>query len=112
MNLIEAVESGKPFRRPDWKAGVEVKMESDGRLRFLPDGVACPPSREEITADDWEISLGATCVVNARGLWSALQTAFRHEDYRTRRVEQPSNREIAWRIGFHEVLCKELGLPP
>ena len=49
MNIIEAVKSGKPFRRKDWDKTVRTFPNNEDRAMMYQIG------KHDILADDWEI---------------------------------------------------------
>jgi hypothetical protein len=60
MKLSEAVNSGKPFKRPNWKKSpngeqpwVFVANETTGYLKFLDGWREWNPRQEDIMADDY-----------------------------------------------------------
>lgn len=55
MNIIEAVKSGKRFRRPSFAEGSWVSKDTNGNLSFHPDddwGFKAF-SQADILAEDW-----------------------------------------------------------
>ena len=70
MNLIEAIQSGKPFRRQghEWRKGPE--MNENVNLGILL-------SYEDIIAEDWEIK-EQTVTITKSQFFDALDWAFRN----------------------------------
>ncbi len=72
MNLIEAIKSGRPFRRgPDhgW-----VTMHKNGKLFWEDDGGGRPPLREEWESETWEIQEPAVTITWTQ-FWRAVDSA-------------------------------------
>lgn len=68
MNIIEAIKSGKKFKRPDWPAFVleaEMREPVDGYYEILP---------EDLLADDYEVDT-APVQITREQLYTAYSEA-------------------------------------
>ena len=107
MTLIEAIKSGRPFRRKSvlscWYGVVgDVVKYQPG----MSDAYVANLKVEDILADDWEIQ-EPTVTISASQFWEACQYATAIEDYeivedvhqRRRRIETRWQ-EVARRLGI------------
>lgn len=97
MNLIDALKSGRPFRRQEWVGWVDLKEE-----RLF--------SAYEIVADDWEIQEPTVTITEAKLVDAVKTTASWLELYqpaqKTKAIGDPN---VTW-LSFAQELAKELGL--
>lgn len=88
MNIIEAIKSGKRFKRKSWESWLTTEKEKNvSEYRFdLP--------LEAIIADDWEVEPDAVTITRKQfdAAWDKGLEAHRLS------------------IELHAILCKELGL--
>lgn len=93
VNLIDAVKSGRPFRRHHWIEGTWSILDEDGDLKFVGSLCGVSPQKEDILADDWEIQEPTVTIT-----WSQLKEAYRGPT-------EPG-------VPFDLVLARRLGLEP
>ena len=72
MNIIEAIKSGRPFRRPDRHGWIEVH---DNGLRWVNQG-GITITLKDILADDWEIQ-EPSVTITANQFWNAIHDLYR-----------------------------------
>lgn len=102
MNIIEAIKSGKPFRRQ----GHAHWMQTSGDYVRVhePDGPSMVEfDRRDLLADDWEIS-EPTVTITAKKFWDAWAKVLKQEDARRALLMGPLV------IDLMAILAKELGL--
>ena len=58
MNLIQAIKTGRPFRRESWNKQAEDWLVATNKFRVVlreSDFAECKLCIEDLIADDWEI---------------------------------------------------------
>ena len=90
MNIIEAVKSGKRFRRKTW--GVYVFFSKYGFIEY-EDGESCILEKIDITSDDWEVEEEKKELTRAQ-VYDAL--------YEARYLIDSSTNKILVGLGFDE----------
>lgn len=71
MTLIEAIKSGRPFRRRSWDDGHWVSVSDDDILRF-DDATDFISDVVDMCADDWEIQEPKVEITRAQ-FWEAVE---------------------------------------
>lgn len=77
MNIIEAVRSNKPFRRPGWQYFIQFN-ENWGQFEWVPSGnsIAEDLRPEWFTYEDWEVE-EKEVTITAKKLEIAFDAALR-----------------------------------
>lgn len=74
MNLIDAIKSGRPFRRKDWDDSMRCHVtrgtDDEQEVRFV-DGRPFLPLTFDLLADDWEIQ-EPSVTITASQFWEAV----------------------------------------
>lgn len=94
MNIIEAVKTGKKFRRRIWINGVFCYLDSYDGLRA-----------EDVLADDWEVEETQVTITEAQ-----LSDAWEKADTKTGFTTPLSCKRHHEFTKFFDALKKELGL--
>lgn len=108
MNLIDAIKSGRPFRRPGW-AWV-CRPEGTNKFVFVEDESHADLGHPmDILADDWEI-LEPTVTITASQLADALASTMKWWESEQMRTFTKFDNYITSPARFGEELACRLGL--
>ncbi len=112
MNLIDAVKSGRPFKRQKWGAAMWLSMrsfEEDGVIHTVPTAFPNPRgneyifSAEDILADDWEIQETEVRITRSQ-FWEAAHLFVAQDSSVTSEIRADRlnslMRELAKRLGL------------
>lgn len=75
MNIIEAMKSGKPFKRRGWDDYIFI---DDAYFLKNPDSL----KKEFLLADDWEVQ-EPQCTISQKEFWQAVVQAQQSGDAKT-----------------------------
>ena len=110
MNLIEAIKSKRPFRRPGWVSWLSIAESGDffvwangqdAKHDFRPSWFAY---------DDWEIQEPSVTITASQLINAVKQTAGWLELYPlTQRTTASGESDVTW-VSFAQEVAKELGL--
>lgn len=110
MNLIDAIKSGRPFRRNNLMSWVFVK---DGLLFYnrASDGALCeqPLTVECLTSDDWEIQ-EPTVTITRTQFWGAFGATLKWWQVESRPKFTMFDQTLQFPGRFGEEMARKLGL--